>query len=138
MICKASSSCCQDVPPSLATLEIFQVEDEATKQMRKRLRKKLYLKEFQEMGFCVRFSHSEDVEVFFNETIDFFEANNWNFCGRCSYQWDGFIGAFGRYSLTDGDRERLKDWLNSKETVVEIKVGKLADCWYGPFDDYEE
>lgn len=98
--------------------------------MKKRLRKKLRLREFQQMGFCVDFD------------IDLPLKDDW------SPLWVAF-GKFlktqgliteccymtrpGRDSATNADREAVAVWLQQQPGVSAVKVWPLDDAWHGPF-----
>jgi len=76
-------------------MKILQVS-EINKTRTRRLRKKLRVQEFQELGFeisiTVKLKSSQSIEQIFDEWIAFIEANGW---------------AFGGGSLTNGSGELL-------------------------------
>ena len=106
--------------------------------MKKRLRKKLHLGEFQEFGFDVacRFvkNLSDDqidrfIDTFIIEAIE----NNGLCCGGGGdkNEWSVFVTRDGRDSVTESHREKVASWLKSNEFVAEFEVGDLMDAWYG-------
>lgn len=105
--------------------------------MKKRLRKKLRLWEFQEMGFYVSYDlaipgGNEDEELeFLDRLIEVVEANQLEIGGAM----DGFFACCdSRRSATDADRETLRRWLEQQPEVSNVRVSKLVDAWYGPFE----
>ncbi|MDZ7288872.1 MAG: YggL family protein [candidate division KSB1 bacterium] len=105
--------------------------------MRKRLRKKLHLGEFQEMGFEVRFRMSSSLdESSFNKLIDAFieqaiEAKRLMFGGGGNESvWSGFVTLDRRGSATEQHRQFVQHWLQSQPQIVEHYVGPLIDAWH--------
>ncbi|MCC2546149.1 YggL family protein [Hymenobacter sp. BT175] len=109
--------------------------------MKKRLRKKLRLQEFQELGFSVRLKlDMPDTEEayfsFFDRLIEAVEANSLLISGGLDHF---FVEADSRRSATDADREALGVWLRQQPEVKAVTVGPLMDAWHGSFaDDIEE
>ena len=106
--------------------------------MRRRLRKKLRLAEFKQMGFTVRYQLNPCLAEPAREALlDRFilqavEANDL-YCGGGGGPegWDFFVCANGRRSSTDADRQRVREWLASEPEVTNILVGQLWDAWHG-------
>src|SRR3990167_1213839 len=98
-----------------------------------RLRKKLRIGEFQELGFEVSFRlyrglSDRDSEKFWNAFIlEAIERNGLAFGGST----EGFITAWGRGSATEEHREGVGDWLRSRPEIEAVEVGPLTDAWYG-------
>jgi uncharacterized protein YggL (DUF469 family) len=89
--------------------------------MRRRLRKKKHLGEFQELGFAVRAGlraglSGSDLEAFFDRWIDAVEARQLAFGGGGGYdnKFEGFITLAGRGSATDDDR--LASWRTDRSS----------------------
>lgn len=104
--------------------------------MKKRLRKKLHVREFKEMGFSVRFRIAEEVdEGGMSTLIDVFlsevETNGLGFGGGGNHEWEGFIAMMERGSTTEEHRTLVGNWLSANPNVVEHEVGPLEDAWYG-------
>ncbi len=107
--------------------------------MRKRLRQKRHLGEFQELGFTVWWStktelNDEELDQFFDRFIEeAIEANGLSFGGGIgSNEGEGFVVASpGRGSATDEHRAVIQEWLTQDPDVVECRVEPLRDAWYG-------
>ena len=104
--------------------------------MRKRLRKKLRLREFQEMGFSVKFDFNipGDDEFFLNfwvSLVGVVEANHLLMGGGLN---DFFVCTDSRRSATETDREALATWLRQQPELSAVAVGPLVDVWHGNFD----
>lgn len=104
--------------------------------MKKRLRKKLRLREFQEMGFSVKFdlnlpNTSEANFAFGDKLIAEIESNNLLMGGSLN---GFFVQSDSRRSATDADRQAIESWLRQQPEVTAIGVGPLVDAWYGSFD----
>lgn len=101
--------------------------------MKKRLRKKLRLREFQEMGFHTDFSlnvTSADAEyAFWDKLIAFVEKQGLEIGGSIS---SFYATRAGRGTSSDADREALLKWLQEQPEVSSVKVWPLDDAWHGP------
>lgn len=103
--------------------------------MKKPLRKKLRVVEFQELGFDLCFQSSDDVpdaelETFWDAFIAAVEARGLMCGGACGRDWDIFVAHFRRGSATEGDRQALVAWLNAHPGVRDIRLGQLVDAWH--------
>ncbi len=104
--------------------------------MKKRLRKKLRLGEFQELGFEVRFRLPDDcteadLDAFFDSFIaEAIEGNGLICGGRGGREWNIFVSRHHRQSATENDRSAIAAWLEGHGHVAEIRIGPLADAWY--------
>ncbi|UHQ19520.1 YggL family protein [Lysobacter sp. KIS68-7] len=100
----------------------------------RRLRKKLHVGEFQQLGFAVAFKLVGDLTVdqsqlFWEAFIaDAIEANRLTYGGA----ENGFVVPEGRESATEPHREVIKSWLSSRAEVSSADVGPLMDAWHGP------
>jgi len=102
----------------------------------KRLRKKLYLGEFAELGFAVTFkfsNHLQDDEI--NQFLDLFitsaiECNGLMFGGGIGNTIDGFISLAKKGSVTEEQRQKVKSWLESNSNLTTVEVGTLTNAWY--------
>jgi hypothetical protein len=107
-------------------------------KMKKRLRKKRHLKEFQELGFEISCRLRDNLtEEEFDKFIDDFiekaiESHDLIFGGGGdSKSWEGFICHDKRYQYpTEDDRKMIKDWLSSRNEVIDSSVSQLVDAWY--------
>jgi uncharacterized protein YggL (DUF469 family) len=101
--------------------------------MKKRLRKKLRLKEFQEMGFSVKVdlnipNTDEANFAFEHRLIQLIEGNHLIMGGGSN---DFVVCANTRRTATEADRATVETWLRHQPEVVAINVGPLVDAWYG-------
>lgn len=105
--------------------------------MRRRLRKKKRVGEFQELGFEVTMELREglseaDAAAFFDRWIDAIEVRRLAFGGGGGGgRYGGFVVRAGRGSATDDDRASLSAILQADAVVVGHEAGKLRDAWYG-------
>lgn len=104
--------------------------------MKKRLRKKLRLHEFQEMGFEVQFDFTHEkseaeIDTFWDEKIEFVESQGLFIGGGIT---NFFATADHRKSAKPEQREALLNWLNARADVKDVVVGPLRDAWHGNFD----
>lgn len=111
---------------------------ELNKPRMRRLRKKLRVGEFQELGFEIKFQLKPDLEIAFDEALDswiaFVESQGWTFGGgvnMASKELEGFVTKEGRGSLTEADRLAAEKWLADQEWVAEFHVEQLKDAWHG-------
>ncbi len=113
--------------------------------MRKRLRKKKRVGEYQELGFAVglRFSGGLDIETR-NNLLDRFiehaiENNGLQFGGGgVGNEWSGFVDIDRlRRSATETHREAVKQWFIQESLVLEYYITPLMDSWHGDFDNIE-
>lgn len=109
----------------------------------RRLRKKLRLGEFQELGFEFYFEFTEELDETINEdgfdAIDDFletfdiwlDTRNLSFTGVVATEkTTGFINAGFRQSTTEDDRKALFEWLCKYGNVHNIDIGPLEDAWH--------
>ena len=106
--------------------------------MRRRLRKKLRLGEFQELGFEVSFrcrpglSDGERDQLLWDFVEQAVEANGLVAGGGGGpEELSFFVCLDGRGSATDGHRSAVGAWLGSEGRVSEWRVGPLVDAWNG-------
>lgn len=104
--------------------------------MKKRLRKKLRLREFRQFGFEVSFRLPDDLDEAgvdgFEDTFiaDAIEARGLICGGGCGRVWDVFVTHAGRASAADEDRTKLAEWLGRHALVSSIHIGPLVDAWH--------
>ncbi len=104
--------------------------------MKKRLRKKLRLGEFRELGFEVRFRLSDELDAtaldqFWDSFIgDAIEARGLMCGGGCGRHWDVLITRPGRTSATEEDRRAVAAWLQHGSSVADVEIGSLIDAWH--------
>lgn len=99
----------------------------------RRLRKKLHLDEFQELGFDVESTLKEpladtaefDLLVAFVEGV--IEPRGLIYGGGLSC---GYVCKAGGGSATDEDRAAVREWLQARAEVASVVVKELSDAWY--------
>lgn len=102
--------------------------------MRRRLRKKKHLGEFQVL--CFRVAGITQTKIDENELadtfIDFVESNKMRICGSA----DGWRGSFEFYvsrnggSCTNEDREAVRNWFMGRSVVISAECDELIDAYY--------
>lgn len=105
-------------------------------KLKRRLRKKFHVGEFQELGFEIIANLKSDLtemesDKFYDEFIEFIEKNKLLFGGGGGLEdLKGFIISAKRFSSpTIEDREEIKNLLEKCEEVIEYKVFDLQDIW---------
>lgn len=106
--------------------------------MKRRLRKKRHLGEFQEFGFEVSYRvaphvpEAEREEVLWKFITEAVEPNGLAAGGGGGEDHSFFVvTAKNRASATDAQRLALREWLTKCPEVVDPEVGPLRDAWYG-------
>lgn len=109
--------------------------------MKRRLRKKKRVGEFQELGFEVTYRLSgnpqqEGLEAFLWQFLEHaIEANGLLAGGGGGNPASLFVvSEVNRASATDEQREKVRSWLASRPEVVDFDVRPLRDAWHG-WDD---
>ncbi len=104
-------------------------------KLKRRLRKKFHLGEFQEFGFEIFVKFKSDLnenefDKFLDVFIDLIEENKLLFSGGGKENWEGFVTSASKFaSPTDIDREKIKLWLEKREEVVGYNIGEFLDAW---------
>ncbi|MEI8247232.1 MAG: 50S ribosome-binding protein YggL [Lentisphaerota bacterium] len=103
--------------------------------MRKRLRKKLFLREFQELGFDLKakmnLPDEAALDAFWTKFVEQVEANNVHCHGAFgNEEFDMFV----MVGQTGPDAEERKtkfiEWLKTQPEVSELTAGELVDAFY--------
>lgn len=103
------------------------------KNRSRRLRKKLYVGEFKEMGFEIKThfkvaptkeTHWKILDRFLSEAV---ESRTLIFGGGID---NGFISYSGRGSASQEDREAIRVWLTNCPELEDVQIGELIDAWY--------
>jgi uncharacterized protein YggL (DUF469 family) len=98
-----------------------------------RLRKKLCVDEFQELGFELNLDFKEDLS---EEAIDAFleaflkeamEANGLGYVGGDDY---GLVCLIKRGSVSAEQRAAVEAWLKGRTELTSVEVSPLLDVWY--------
>ncbi|CUU25161.1 hypothetical protein J9874_00512 [Duffyella gerundensis] len=104
-------------------------------QRSRRLRKKLHIDEFQELGFSVAWRFPDGtseaeidaaVDALINEVID---PAGLAFDGSGYLQWEGLICLQQTGKCTDEHRELVRKWLEDRQ-YADVKVTELFDVWW--------
>ncbi|QKJ88580.1 DUF469 domain-containing protein [Paramixta manurensis] len=104
-------------------------------QRSRRLRKKMHIDEFQELGFSVSWSFPQGtstddidagVDALINEVI---EPNGLAFDGSGYLQWEGLICLQKTGKCTDEQREQVRQWLEARN-LENVTVTELFDVWW--------
>ncbi|MEH6454207.1 MAG: 50S ribosome-binding protein YggL [Psychromonas sp.] len=101
-----------------------------------RLRKKLYVDEYQVLGFEVSFKfESVDEEVFdtfFSDIMDFVDSRELMLGGAGGTDtFTLYVSSYNRYgSVSVEDRAAFEQWLSEKEFISNAEVGALCDAYY--------
>ena len=99
----------------------------------RRLRKKLCVDEFQELGFELNLEFKEDLseeavdaflEDFLNKAMD---ANGLDYVGGDDY---GLVCLAERGSVTEEQRASVEAWLKGRGELTKVEVSALLDAWY--------
>ena len=101
----------------------------------RRLRKKLHIAEFQELGFEYEitwqtFPTATQQDEFLDAWIALVEARDLVLGGGPT---SGFICG-RRKSPTPSDNKALQDFLSQWPSVPQVVIGKMVDAWYGACD----
>jgi uncharacterized protein YggL (DUF469 family) len=99
----------------------------------RRLRKKLCVDEFQELGFELNLDFKEDLadeaidaflDAFLTEAMD---NNGLDYVGGDDY---GLVCLANRGSVSEEQRAAVEAWLKSRDELVKVEVSPLLDAWY--------
>ncbi|MCE0460077.1 MULTISPECIES: YggL family protein [Pseudomonas] len=99
----------------------------------RRLRKKLCVDEFQELGFELNLDFKEDLA---DEAVDAFldaflkeamEANGLGYVGGDDY---GLVCLQKRGSVSEEQRTAVETWLKARPELTSVEVSPLIDVWY--------
>jgi len=108
-------------------------------KLKRRLRKKLHLGEFQQFGFEVSVNFKKGTgeiqfDKFWHDFISEIEKNGLVCGGGGDYNsWQVFVTSERKFdSPTSRDKERIRIWLENCFEVENCKVGELLDAWNDP------
>lgn len=104
---------------------------DAMKRQSTRLRKKLRVGEFQELGFSyetklIKPLIREDESKLLDDLIAVIEANNLAVGGGVT---SGFVTTFKRGSVTEKQRLIIKDWLDARGEFTSVSLSELVDAY---------
>jgi uncharacterized protein YggL (DUF469 family) len=111
--------------------------------VKKRLRKKKRVGEFQELAFPVAFRldaalDEEAVQTFLDELIAAVEARELSFIGTGHIEWYGAVGHLSRGSASEADQTFVQQLLNQDPRVKASVIGPLRDAWHGDWETEPE
>jgi len=105
-------------------------------KLKRRLRKKFHVGEFQELGFQIFANLKSDLSEiefnkFYDEFIDVIEENKLLFGGGGGPEdLKGFITSAKKFaSPIAEDREQIKIWLEKRGEVIGYKLSDFVDSW---------
>ncbi|MDO2948450.1 YggL family protein [Aeromonas simiae] len=102
----------------------------------RRLRKKLRVDEFQELGFDLNWNFPVGtteaqidalVDAFIDEVV---EPRALAFAGSGHLVWEGMVCTQAIGKCTEEDRQVIEGWLKGKG-MEQVKASSLFDLWYG-------
>ncbi len=100
--------------------------------MKKRLRKKLKIKEYMKRGFrvVIQFDKAQDTSVaknLVNEFLTFASDKNSLSCGGYSdeNQLEMFITTISRVSANERHQSIIEQWLKNRSCITDFTIGKL-------------
>ncbi|WP_439858930.1 YggL family protein [Pseudomonas sp. MBLB4136] len=99
----------------------------------RRLRKKLCVDEFQELGFELNLNFKEDlsdeaVDDFLDQFLrDAMEANGLGYVGGDDF---GLVCLAKRGSVSEEQRAQVEAWLKSRSELTDFSASPLIDVWY--------
>ncbi|WP_371185744.1 YggL family protein [Thalassotalea maritima] len=105
------------------------------KSRSRRLRKKLRVDEFQELGFDVAWTFLEgtsnaDIDAFIDRFFaEVIEPNGLGFAGEGDLVWHGLVCTQKLGQCTDEHRQAVKTWLTDNG-VSAVEVSELYDVWW--------
>ena len=108
-------------------------------KLKRKLRKKFHLGEFQQFEFEVLVNFKKrtgeiQFKKFYTEFIDKIENNNLQFGGGGDTKTvQGFVSSEKRFASPSADeKEKFSVWLENRREVEDCKVGELKDAWNDP------
>lgn len=106
-------------------------------KLKRRLRKKFHLGEFQEFGFDVSINFKAEIDEvisdkFWVEFINEIEKNDLICGGGGNSKYCKFFVTSRRKfnSPKEIDRTKIKNWLENYFEIESFSVGELRDAWY--------
>jgi len=105
------------------------------KNRTRRLRKKLRVDEFQELGFDVAWklkdgTDGEAIDSFIDKFfVEVIEPNGLGFGGEGDLLWHGLICTQQLGKCTEEHRTAVENWLNNND-VEQVSVSELYDVWW--------
>ncbi|WP_419810268.1 50S ribosome-binding protein YggL [Bacterioplanoides sp.] len=110
--------------------DIFKQKPKPSRNRSKRLRKKLFLDEFQELGFEIRAEFHTDEDELLDDVIDYIEAQTWIMGGGVG---QGILQGYlcgPANTVNDKALSEFALWLE-KQGCENISFGTIHDATYG-------
>lgn len=104
-------------------------------QRSRRLRKKMHIDEFQEIGFSVGWRFADDVsETQIDTTVDDFineviEPLGLAYDGSGYRKWEGLICTQQVGKCTPEHQQKVRQWLEARQ-LQDIRMSDLFDVWW--------
>lgn len=103
----------------------------------KRIRKKLHIGEFQQLGFDIEIKYSDQLtndrhHEILDEIIDLIESYNLYIGGGDSFT----IYGEGYASVTEEQRGSIIAWMSNRSDLTLKSTSPLYDIWYPPEEQY--
>jgi uncharacterized protein YggL (DUF469 family) len=111
------------------------------KRRSRRLRKKLHVGEFQEMGVEVKIIidiEQLDFDSAIDKLIEYIEEDDCSFCGGGDMDGNvisGIMYRSNRGTITPSDKESFKTWLSNQSWIKGFSMSRLVDMWHTPLSD---
>ena len=105
------------------------------KNRSRRLRKKMHIDEFQELGFSVSWNFEEGTGIdIIDTTVDKFideaiEPNGLAFDGSGYLAWEGLICTQEIGKCTEDHQAQVRKWLEDRK-FEEVRTSELFDVWW--------
>ncbi|UFH50647.1 YggL family protein [Pseudomonas sp. KNUC1026] len=99
----------------------------------RRLRKKLCVDEFQELGFELNVEFKQDlseqaIDAFLDDFLaDAIDANGLDYVGGEDF---GMVCLGERGSVSEEQRSAVEAWLKGRDELSKVEVSPLVDAWY--------
>jgi uncharacterized protein YggL (DUF469 family) len=107
--------------------------------MRKRLTKKLRLREFTELGFELSYTlrpsiSADEADSFLDRFLASAIEENHLSCGGGGQgqHWSFCVTVAGRGSASPEQRSAVGKWLADQPAIVSYELGEFLDMWHGP------
>lgn len=105
----------------------------------RRLRKKLHIEEFKELGFTISWSFKEDTdEKILDSLVDQFileviQPNSLVYEGSGYFNWKGIVCTKKLGNCTEEHRSLVTSWLEG-HGLTNVKASPLIDIWWDELD----
>jgi uncharacterized protein YggL (DUF469 family) len=109
--------------------------------MKKRIRKKKHLAEFNELGvpIAIKRKQESNFDAFLDEFLEQAIEGNECYIGGSGND-DHLVGFIELGRAIDNPEERLRkisEWLDARPDIEKHVTGDLVDAWHGPLDELD-